>query len=300
MIAVDNMPLCTPENRGFKRFIKTAAPHYKPPSRRTLTRNVDAKYETLKQKVKAELADVKFLCLTSDTWTETKTVKTYLGVTVHYFKREKLESIKLGIFPLNQSHTGIYLAQKLNKVCTDWQIKDESVVAVVTDNGANIVNAVSIAFGKKRHLGCFGHTLQLVPSKSMKFTPGLADLISKVKRIVTYFKQSANAVDELRRIQLFQGETEGTLRKLIQDVDTRWNSEFLMSERFVEMAPLISAALFNLRNAPPMLDREEMETLKEMVEILRPIEQATRELSAQSYVTCSVIIPMVNCIKLSL
>ena len=55
------------ECRGFKQFIKTAAPHYKPPSRRTLTRNVDVKYETLK--VKAELVKVKSLCLTSDTRT---------------------------------------------------------------------------------------------------------------------------------------------------------------------------------------------------------------------------------------
>ena len=101
---------------------------------------------------------------------------------------------------------------------------------VVTDNGANIVNAVKIAYGQNRHLGCFSHILQLVPSKAIKYIPRLFDLISKVKKIVTYFMQSMNVADELRRLQLLQGETEGSKRKLAQDVSTRYNLEFIMCQ----------------------------------------------------------------------
>lgn len=35
MISVDNMPFCTPEKRGFKKFVKTLQPLYKLPSEKT-------------------------------------------------------------------------------------------------------------------------------------------------------------------------------------------------------------------------------------------------------------------------
>ncbi|XP_043474458.1 E3 SUMO-protein ligase ZBED1-like isoform X1 [Leptopilina heterotoma] len=300
MVAVDNLTLNTSEKKGFKKLIKVAAPLYKPPSRRTLTRAIDAKYEFLSEKIKLELADVKALCLTSDAWKNNLTCQTYLGLTVHYYKFEKLQSIKLGTFPLEESHTGEYISEKLATLCKDWKIELESVVAVITDNAANMVKAINLTFGREKQLGCFAHSLQLVPTNAIKFTPGLSALISSVKRLVTFFKQSTNASDELRKLQLLQGKTEGTIRRLIQDVDTRWNSEFSMAKRFIEMAPLVSAVLVLQKGSPPMLNRDDMETLQELVEMLSPIEQITRELSAQDYVTCSAIIPMVNCLTVSL
>ena len=50
-----------------------------------------------------------------------------------------------------------------------WGINPEKVAAVVTDNGANIVNAVTNAFGKQKHLWCFAHTLNLVAQKKKPF-----------------------------------------------------------------------------------------------------------------------------------
>ena len=47
--------------------------------------------------------------MTTDTWTESHTVKTHLGLTVHYFKEEKLQSVIVGTALLDQSHTGEYL-----------------------------------------------------------------------------------------------------------------------------------------------------------------------------------------------
>lgn len=84
MIAVDDMPLLTSERSGFQKFAKVAAPLYKPPSRKTVTRLLDAKYETLSDSVKQKLKNVKHISLTADNWTEKNTSKSYLGLTVHY------------------------------------------------------------------------------------------------------------------------------------------------------------------------------------------------------------------------
>lgn len=57
MIAADDMPLMTTERRGFKKFLKVVVPRYTPPSRKTITRYMDAKYDTLSSKVKSEFAN---------------------------------------------------------------------------------------------------------------------------------------------------------------------------------------------------------------------------------------------------
>ena len=73
---------------------------------------------------------------------------------------------------------------------------------MVTDNGANIMQAAEIIFGKERHLGCFEHTIQLVPSIAIKETPGVQELIFEVKQIISFLKKSANTADTLRCLQL--------------------------------------------------------------------------------------------------
>ena len=46
-----------------------------------------------------------------------------------------------------------------------------------------------------------------------------------------------------------------------------------------------------------MLIREQINCLKEMVKVLAPIEQATRELSTEDYVSCSLVIPMIHSVR---
>lgn len=84
MIAVDNMSFCTPEKRGFKKFIKTLQPLYKTPALKTREKLFNTKYAQLKEKIYKKLCDVKNITITTDLWTETMNVKCFLGVTAHF------------------------------------------------------------------------------------------------------------------------------------------------------------------------------------------------------------------------
>lgn len=49
MIATDKMALTTVENKGFQQLMKTTVPLYKVPSRRTITKLIEMRYEALKE-----------------------------------------------------------------------------------------------------------------------------------------------------------------------------------------------------------------------------------------------------------
>jgi len=81
-------------------------------------------------------------------------------------------------------------------VCDQWNVSTNSIVAVTTDGAANMIKGIELEFDKKRHIVCFAHTLNLVAQHAISSVPELTTLISKVKNIVRWFKQSVVASDE--------------------------------------------------------------------------------------------------------
>jgi len=70
-----------------------------------------------------------------------------------------------------------------------------------------------------------------------------------------------------------------------------------MCERFLELKEdVINQILLNHLNAPPMLNAQEIEKIKEMV-ILKILEKVTKEISGEKYATMSLVIPLISCIK---
>lgn len=290
MICKDNQPFTIVENEGFRNLIKVVAPHYKLPNKTTLTRWVDDKYAALSTVFKEKLSNIENFTLTTDMWSETMSMRSFLGITAHFGVDNEFFSITLGVYQSNERHTSEHIAEMLLQTCTEWGIDKDKVSAVVTDNAANMVKAIDLAFGKK-HIPCFAHTLNLVAQNSMQQCTELRNLITKVKDIVTWFKQSNIASNELRKAT--QKET-----KLIQEVPTRWNSTYYMIERFLELRTIVNNIIIRHKNAPPMLTASELSILFSVLQVLRPIEAATKEVSGDKYCTSSKVIPLIHCLLL--
>lgn len=81
--------------------------------------------------------------------------------------------------------------------------------------------------------------------------------------------------------------------KLKQEVQTRWNSTFLMFQRFIEVKHSLIMSLSYV-NCSESLTADEWDIIQECVKILVPLHELTEELSGEHYSTSSIIIPLVR------
>lgn len=297
MIASENLPLSIVDSKAFKRLMNTAAPLYRIPSRRTITRLIDAKYDVLKEKFKEDLKCNSTYTLTCDIWTDVSN-QSYLGVTIHYLKHELiLTNATIGVFPLTQNHTANYIRETIISIIELFEINVTSITALVTDSAANMVKAITDGFGSTKHLPCIAHALSHLVPDAIKLSPRIEEIIVKIKSIVTMIKRSVVASDELKRLQIRDGKTDSTALKFKQDVPTRWNSTYYMIKRFLELKDYVYPVLLTCPTAPKILSREEIDILEDTVRVLGPIEFVTTEISGESYPTSSLVIPLIHCME---
>ncbi|XP_068231881.1 zinc finger BED domain-containing protein 4-like [Palaemon carinicauda] len=293
MIATDLQPISIVEDKGFKNFVHGLDPRYVMPSRRDLTRKyLPAMYDEAVKQVQGELRETPHVSLTTDLWTSSQT-RGFITVTAHYINSEwNLKSAVLETARLKVDHTAENIADELKRICTRWEILDK-VCCIITDNAANIVAAVT-KYMQIKQQPCFAHTLNLVVQDSIKNTNEIKLSQEKIKRIVSFFHHSVKATDKLSEIQNQNGVER---KKLIMDVDTRWNSTFYMMERFLEQHEAITTTLCLLGKSNMCLSSEELEVVKGAVLLLGPFEEATREMSTENFTSLSKVIPITRALQ---
>ena len=297
MIVRDFQPFSIVEDAGFREFVHALDPTYVLPTRHQLSKELlVGKYQQALDEVKQVLCSAKAVSLTTDSWTSICT-ENYIAVTAHYVTEDfRLGSCLLQCIRYTERHTADNLCTELRRVITEWSL-EEKLVAVVTDNAANVTAAVrqlqqTDGFRAVKHLPCFAHTLNLVVQQAVQ---SINDLKTKVKNIVTYFHQSTVAAAKLEELQAQMRSNQGPL-KLKNDVVTRWNSTLHMCARMCEVREPLNATIAVLMNPVDCLTTEEWDALSEIAVVLRPFDAVTREISAEKVVTASKIIMLARCL----
>lgn len=206
MIAKDNLPLSVVDNEGFQQLMKIITPLYTVPSRKTITKLLDAKYEVLKDKFIKNIQKALSFPITCDIWTDVSN-KSYLSVTVHYLKTETLLTKGIiRVIPLENNHTSEYIKNELLSAFEIFKINLDDIVAIVTDSAPNMVNAINSIFSTRKHIPCMAHILAHLVPDSLKTIYTIEEIITKVKNIVTFVRKSVVASDELIRLQKRDGK----------------------------------------------------------------------------------------------
>jgi hypothetical protein len=150
--------------------------------------------------VKAEerLKQAQSVALTSDTWTSINN-ESFITVTSHFLNAAgHLEEIALHNKPFSVSHTGEYLSKYLKPEAVNWGIQDK-ITAIVTDNAANITNAVSLT--NSQSVRCAAHTLQLCVKDALESDAKIEPLLSKCRAIVGHSKRSSHDLQKFKSHQ---------------------------------------------------------------------------------------------------
>lgn len=85
--------------------------------------------------------------------------------------------------------------------------------------------------------------------------------------------------------------------KLVQEVQTRWNSTYLMLERFHEQFEAITTTLCLLGHNDICLAVEEKQKINNALSHLKPFLEATKDISGQEYISSSLIIPLTKLLQ---
>jgi len=228
-----------------------------------------------------------------------------LGITAHALDADfKAVSAVIGVREIAFKQTSAALSASIQEdlVSIFGEGNVPYVPSVVTDNARNYLGAGKIL--SSMSIGCFAHLLQLVVKDVLKFKPNknahgrgdssepnssrLKDLLKKVAKFTMRFKKKKSTYRILHAIRKERGKKP---LQPVARVVTRWNSEYLMVKRYLELESdyrKVSSVL-KIGKVLGQPEPPDSRRLKEYVDLMEPIFILTTQLSAEKNpILCSV------------
>ncbi|XP_065892448.1 zinc finger BED domain-containing protein 4-like [Dysidea avara] len=289
MVPIDCHPLSVVEDVDFRCVLNALEPRYSCPSRKYYTDTIIPKiFSGMKDEVgKLINSEEGSISFTTDIWSCSVNDTSLLSLTAHWINNSfEKQSAVLHAQSLEMAHTDEYIASCISTMLDKWDISRDLVHLVLSDNASNMVKAMQDA--SLPHFGCFVHSLQLVKDGLLSQW-AIADITAVCKNIVGHFHRSSIASHNLTRIQQSLGIPQ---HKLKQEVATRWNSTLYMYQSVLEQKMTLAA--YSAENGSiQQLSAHQLGLVKKCVDILSPIEEVTRSISAK-LASISIVIPYIR------
>lgn len=294
-VAVDMQPYSLVEKVGFQHFIQVVQPAYKLPSRKTLTEiKIPRLYADTVANLKKQLKQVHSISCTTDAWTSVSN-KPFVSLTAHFIDNNwQMQSFCLNCREMSEDHTGENWASVIIDLFQEWEVSDDVHVVFTTDSGSNVLKCMEILGFV--HISCFGHTLNSAVCKAFELDE-ISGCLKKVKKIQNLFSHSWKAQ---RQFSVLQDKYNVPKKKLPSYSKTRWWSLLHLIDVIVEQHLPLMAFLQEHQKGKSkdiILTIEELDILKCIVEVLKPISNMSDLMSGEQYVTASAILPLMKKIK---
>jgi len=293
-IALDNQPFSIVQDAGFTKLVEYLEPRFAMPSRKYFTDIcLPELYNMVYSHVEKLISNAVSISFTTDIWSSSVSQVSMLSLTAQWLDADfVLKKAVLNSQECRGSHTAVAISAAFEGMFEAWKIPKAKVQAVVRDNARNMAKA-TMEFGVKS-LPCMAHTLQLAVNGGALSQRSIAEALAVGRKVVGHFKHSPLAYSRLEDIQK---ELNVPVKKLQQDVTTRWNSSFYMMQSLVEQKRALSAYVADYE-LPATLTATQWGILEKMITLLEPFEQLTRDISSAEATAADVIPGVVSLTRL--
>ncbi|KAJ4819010.1 Zinc finger BED domain-containing protein DAYSLEEPER [Rhynchospora pubera] len=297
MVIAHDYPFNCATHHYLKVFASDLQPLFKMVSRTTVRADCLSIYEDEKAALYEFFSqlDCRF-SFTSDLWTS-KGDRGFMALTCHYIDDAwKLRKRLIGFIALPSPHTGKHIAQAIHELLVLWDLDKKAFSLVLDNSSANdasiteMFNTTSIkkdlpVSGAIFHQRCACHILNLIVQDGLTV---LSDEIENVRETMKYIRHSQARME---KFSLAVGQVGAPNKRPAWDVQTRWNSTYLMLELALELREAINryATLDKRYTSKP--SEQEWEKVKALVQCLKPFYVATLKLSGIKYPTLNLFFP---------
>jgi hypothetical protein len=238
-------------------------------------------------------------------------MRSFMAVTYHFVNSEfELESGLLDFVRVNGKHNGSRLAASLIYVFNKFELTKSQVVTITVDNASNNDTMVENLIQKgylesgEHHIRCFAHILNLCAQDLLKL---ISSLITQLRTNNKFIRGSSPRLDVFEKLCPVNGEK---FVKPQLDCPTRWNSTYHMlisnlklrksigdfilrqenltfEEEVQDELGVVKVSVLKARSIPV----QEWDNVETIVDILEPIEEASKGMCAEKIPTLSLMMP---------
>ncbi|KAJ5300184.1 hypothetical protein N7508_007427 [Penicillium antarcticum] len=329
-ISTAHLPFRIIEHTQFKdlvEVIQQAPSKVNIPSARSMRRYLGSTVKSSQKEILRRLPDRSRLSIALDCWTS-PFQQAFMAVTGYFLDQDwNYCEVLLGFEHLHGSHTGENLSKTVIQLLTDHEITDR-VLSVTTDNATNnntlMMNIQETIQSQSRsdtlifRVPCIAHVIQLSlnellgklkvtpPNKEIELewsderthsfqtkqsssTRQIADTLKKIRGLAVFINASPQ-----RREAFMALQTKEPRLIPIQDVQTRWNSTFMMLNRAKRLQPFYDQYCTHHQYLHFKLDQEEWRQIEYLLLLTKPFFDFTTMLSKTRDVTTHNIYSIYN------
>ena len=295
MMITDLKPFSMVNDPGFLNFCKMMDPRFTVGSDSYYRGLVDKCYTRGKAKLEAKLKEDNppFVSIQLDGWSTHK--HGYIGLLVNYISGWRRVCLCLACGPFDQSHTGEAVGQWVEHQCDMWNITDK-VNFVVTDTASNMVKMMEYLPTHFRWGECLNHVMQLSIKDELLEKPAIKSLCNSCREICTFANKSVLLSKAITDHQKATGKENAKCLNLVQDVVTRWNSTYLMLDRFLVLQESVKSILLDpewKKKLKVTIRADDWLLMDRVVKILKIFQDATVQFSSSS-ACISEVVPTVS------
>ncbi|KAL0189695.1 hypothetical protein M9458_016794, partial [Cirrhinus mrigala] len=243
--------------------------------------------------------------------------RSVLGVNVQYTDGEKIVLRTLAVRELNDRHTAEYISSVVQDVLHEYDVELRQVYSITSDNGANMIKAVSLLSDIQEDTMCNevneadtmdkeedgdetdiqDESQELVPDLAIELDSVMQEHVLRSVRCSAHTLQlavddalkeqrSTNLISKARRVAK-KLRTQNVvvllkrmgLKRAIVDCPTRWHSTHDMLERLLELKNFCQDMSPNIKEVN--LSGNEWEAIANLVSALKPAKVATKSLQSE-------------------